>query len=126
MASSSVLFLAVAVLWAAAVMAEDNPEPRGRYPPHGGGYPSGGGGYPSGGGGYPSGGGGYPGGHYPRPCQYRCSLRGCDQFQCHYKCVRGVGCAALGELDARKGLGAEITVSKPLKEKVAAFDYVPK
>ncbi|KAK8778778.1 hypothetical protein V5799_019882 [Amblyomma americanum] len=56
----------------------------------------------------------------------RCSLRGCDQFQCHYKCVRGVGCAALGELDARKGLGAEITVSKPLKEKVAAFDYVPK
>ncbi|XP_065310312.1 uncharacterized protein [Dermacentor albipictus] len=110
MASAGVLFLVAAVLCAVAVAEE--PEPRGHYPPqHGLGWQR-----PQ----YPA---QYP---YPHPCQYRCSLRGCDRFQCHYKCVRGVSCPALGDLDARKKGGAEITVSKPLSEKVDAFDYVPK
>ncbi|KAL1487179.1 hypothetical protein MTO96_031061 [Rhipicephalus appendiculatus] len=56
----------------------------------------------------------------------RCTLRLCDLYQCHYRCHRGPHCPALGDLDARKGHGAEINVSKPLKEKVDAFDYVPK
>ncbi|XP_077528093.1 uncharacterized protein LOC144139677 [Haemaphysalis longicornis] len=115
MASTKMLLLTAALAaLLGTVFAEDEPEARGRYPPHGQGWQQ-------------------PGGwqqphvgHYPHPpCMYRCQLRGCDQFQCHYKCVRGIHCAALGELDARKGLGSEINVSKPLKEKVDAFDYVP-
>ncbi|KAH6943240.1 hypothetical protein HPB50_017966 [Hyalomma asiaticum] len=109
MTSTSLLFLVAAVLCAAAVAEE--PEPRGHYPTHGVGWQQ----QPQ----YPV---RYP---YPHPCTYRCTLRLCDLYQCHYKCVRGATCPVLGDLDARKG-GAEITVSKPLSEKVDSFDYVPK
>ncbi|KAH7943515.1 uncharacterized protein LOC119400927 [Rhipicephalus sanguineus] len=110
MASAGVFFLVSAVL-CAAVVAEE-PEPRGTYPALGTGWQQ----QPQ----YPV---RYP---YPHPCTYRCSLRLCDLYQCHYKCVRGATCPTLGGgLDARKGAG-EITVTKPLSEKVDAFDYVPK
>ncbi|XP_037286357.2 uncharacterized protein LOC119179393 [Rhipicephalus microplus] len=111
MASAGVFFLVAAVL-CAAVVAEE-PEPRRRYPTHGTGWQH-----------QPQ----YPGGRYPyqRPCTYRCTLRLCDQYECHYRCLRGATCPTLSDLDARKGHGAEINVSKPLKEKVDVFDYVPK
>ncbi|XP_064479365.1 annexin A7-like [Ornithodoros turicata] len=86
-------------------------------------------------GGYPDrdrypGQGGYPGGHRPvthGPCRYRCSLKNCDRYQCHYRCIRRSDCpGALGELDGRKGAPKkEINVSKPLKDKVDSFEYVP-
>ncbi|CAN8030524.1 unnamed protein product [Ixodes persulcatus] len=61
------------------------------------------------------------------PCRYRCSLRHCELYQCHYKCIRRSDCfGTLGELDARKGnTKAEINVSRPVSQKVDAFDYVP-
>ncbi|XP_072140274.1 uncharacterized protein [Dermacentor andersoni] len=96
MASAGVLFLVAAALCAAAVAAAEEP----KRPQDPGLYP------------------------HPHPCLYRCTLRGCDQFQCHYNCVRGASCPLLGDSGTGKG-GAEVTVSKPLSEKVDAFDYVP-
>ncbi|CAN7989392.1 unnamed protein product [Ixodes hexagonus] len=66
---------------------------------------------------------------YPAHAFYlsRCTLRLCDVYQCHYKCLRRSDCfGTLGELDGRKGnKKAEINVSRPVNQKVDAFDYVP-
>ncbi|XP_077489376.1 uncharacterized protein LOC144100232 [Amblyomma americanum] len=109
MASTSMLFLAAALL-CTAVMG-DSPtkeEPLtgkvlpGIYPGHGV----------------------YPGvvPVVPRPCHYTCLLRACDLYQCHYRCAPNPNCPLIA-IAGRKG--GTVNVSKPLKEKVDSFDYVP-
>ncbi|XP_076333900.1 uncharacterized protein LOC143237969 [Tachypleus tridentatus] len=67
----------------------------------------------------------------PRPlrrCTYYCRLNYCDSFKCYYICRPKLVCsfANAGNVGiyGRKG-GETFEISKPLKEKVEGFDYIP-
>ncbi|XP_022239748.1 uncharacterized protein LOC106457952 [Limulus polyphemus] len=67
----------------------------------------------------------------PRPlrrCTYYCRLNYCDSYKCYYICRPKCACSFVNagsvETYGRKG-GKTFEISKPLKERVEGFDYVP-